>query len=67
MSKKNTSKSLASSLVTILVCSALCVVITIVAAIFTGELLYLVASVLFAVSGAAGWWVVRRLQRTLGQ
>lgn len=41
--------------------------LTIVAAVMTGEMLYLLASVLFAVSAGAGVWVVRKLQRTLGQ
>ena len=67
MSKKNTAKSLSSSLTIILVSTAVCVVLTVVAAMFTGELLYLVATALFIVSGVAGVWVVRKLQRTLGQ
>lgn len=67
MSKKNTAKSLLSSLTIILISTAVCVVLMVVAAAFTGELLYLVAAALFIVSGVAGVWVVRKLQRTLGQ
>ncbi|MEN9282399.1 MAG: hypothetical protein RL594_1334 [Bacteroidota bacterium] len=63
--KKNT--SLSSALTWILVCTGLCVVLTVVAAFVTGELLFLLASLLFAISGGAGVWVVRRLQRTIGR
>jgi hypothetical protein len=67
MSKKNQQKSLASALTIILVSSGICVILTVAAAVFTGELLYLLASVLFVGSAIAGIWVVRKLQRTLGQ
>jgi hypothetical protein len=58
--------SLSSALTTILISAGVCVVLTILAAVITGEMLFLVASALFAVSGGAGVWVVRRLQRTIG-
>ncbi|MEY3385455.1 MAG: hypothetical protein RIR53_266 [Bacteroidota bacterium] len=58
--------SLSSALSTILISAGVCVVLTILAAVITGEMLFLVASALFAVSGGAGVWVVRRLQRTIG-
>jgi predicted neutral ceramidase superfamily lipid hydrolase len=67
MSQKNTQKTLSSSLTIILVSTSICIILTIVAAVITGEMLYLVAAVLFAGSAAAGVWVVRKLQRTLGQ
>lgn len=67
MSTKNQQKSLASALTIILISSGICVVLTVVAAAITGELLYLLASVLFVGSAIAGIWVVRKLQRTLGQ
>lgn len=63
--KKNT--SLSSALTLILICMGICVALTVAAAIVTGELLFLVASVLFAVAGGSGVWVVRRLQRTIGR
>lgn len=67
MSTQNQQKSLASALTIILISSGICVVLTVVAAAITGELLYLLASVLFVGSAIAGIWVVRKLQRTLGQ
>jgi len=67
MSKKTSQTSLSSALKIILISSTICVMLTILAAVFTGEMLYLVASVLFAASAVAGLWVVRKLQRTLGQ
>lgn len=67
MSTNKSQKSLSSALKIILISSSICVVLTIAAAVFTGELLYLVASVLFVASAVAGVWVVRKLQRTLGQ
>lgn len=67
MSTNKSQKSLSSALKIILISSSICVVLTIAAAVFTGELLYLLASVLFAASAVAGVWVVRKLQRTLGQ
>lgn len=67
MSKKNTQKTLSSSLTIILISTSICMVLTIAAAMLTGEMLYLVAAVLFAGSAVAGVWVVRKLQRTLGQ
>ncbi|MEY2720369.1 MAG: hypothetical protein RLZZ273_1735 [Bacteroidota bacterium] len=67
MSNNKSQKSLSSALKIILISSSICVVLTILAAVFTGEMLYLVASVLFAGSAIAGVWVVRKLQRTLGQ
>lgn len=66
MSTNKTQKSLSSALTIILISSSICIVLTIGAAVLTGELLYLVASVLFAGSAVAGVWVVRKLQRTLG-
>jgi hypothetical protein len=62
-----TKSSLSSALTLILVCSIVCVVLTIIASVVTGESLFLLASVLFAISGAAGVWVVRKLQRTIGR
>ncbi|MBU3699197.1 MAG: hypothetical protein FGM33_04195 [Candidatus Kapabacteria bacterium] len=58
--------SLSSALVIILLSSCVCLVLTILAAYITGELLFLLAGALFAISGGAGVWVVRRLQRTIG-
>ncbi|MFM8770748.1 MAG: hypothetical protein ACKOE4_01795 [Candidatus Kapaibacterium sp.] len=63
---KKKSASLSSALTMILLCSIVCVVLTVAAAVVTGELLFLLASALFAISGGAGVWVVRRLQRTIG-
>ncbi len=62
-----TKSSLSSALTLILVCSIICVVLTVVASAVTGETLFLLASMLFAISGGAGVWVVRRLQRTIGR
>lgn len=67
MSKKNTQKSLSSSLMIILISTSVCIILTIAATVITGEMFYLIAAVLFAGSGVAGVWVVRKLQRTLGQ
>lgn len=63
MKRKN---SLASALTIILICTTICVVLTVAAAFVTGEMLFLLAAVLFTISGGAGVWVVRRLQRTIG-
>lgn len=62
MAKK---KSLGSALVVILISSVLCVLLTVAAAIVTGEMLYLVAAVLFLISGVSGIWVVRNLDRKI--
>jgi len=62
MAKK---KSLGSALVVILISSVLCVLLTVAAAIITGEMLYLVAAVLFLISGVSGIWVVRNLDRKI--
>jgi len=62
----NQKKSLGSALVTILASSFLCFALTVAAAIATGEWLYLVAGVLFVISGLAGIWVVRSLQKKIG-
>jgi hypothetical protein len=50
---------------TILISTSICVVLMVLAAIWTGEWLYLVAALLFAVSGGAGVWVVRRLRASI--
>ncbi|HBB26519.1 MAG TPA: hypothetical protein DCZ59_09665 [Bacteroidetes bacterium] len=60
------STSLSSALTIILISTTVCVVLTALAAFITGEMLFLLATVLFAISGGAGVWVVRRLQRTIG-
>lgn len=60
-----TSSTLTSALITILVSASICVILVVVAAIWTGEMLYLVAAALFAISGGAGIWVVRRLRATI--
>ena len=57
--------SLGSALVIILVSALICVALTVVAAIVTGEMLYLAASALFAISGGAGVFVVRNLSQKL--
>lgn len=62
MAKK---KSLGSALVVILISSVLCVLLTVAAAIITGETLYLVAALLFLISGVSGIWVVRNLDRKI--
>ncbi len=64
-SSSRTSSTLTSALVTILVSTSICVIFVVVAAIWTGEMLYLVAAALFAISGGAGIWVVRRLRATI--
>jgi hypothetical protein len=64
-SSSRTSSTLTSALVTILVSTSICVILVVVAAIWTGEMLYLVAAALFAISGGAGVWVVRRLRETI--
>jgi hypothetical protein len=64
-SSSRTSSTLTSALVTILVSTSICVILVVVAAIWTGEMLYLVAAALFAISGGAGVWVVRRLRATI--
>ncbi len=61
------SSTLTSALVTILVSTSICVILVVVAAIWTGEMLYLVAAALFAISGGAGIWVVRRLRATISK
>ncbi len=64
-SSSRTSSTLTSALVTILVSTSIGVILVVVAAIWTGEMLYLVAAALFAISGGAGIWVVRRLRATI--
>jgi ABC-type bacteriocin/lantibiotic exporter with double-glycine peptidase domain len=64
-SSSRTSSTLTSALITILISTSLCVVLVVVAAIWTGEWLYLVAALLFAISGGAGIWVVRRLRAAI--
>jgi hypothetical protein len=64
-SSSRTSSTLTSALVTILVSTSICVILVVVAAIWTGEMLYLVAAALFAISGGAGVWVVHRLRATI--
>ena len=61
-----TKNSLGSALVIILLSSLVCVALTVVAAVVTGEMLYLIASGLFAVSGIAGVLVVRNLSKKMG-
>lgn len=60
------STSLSSALTIILISATVCVILTVAAAVVTGESLFLLASALFAISGAAGVWVVKKLQRTIG-
>lgn len=55
------SSSLSGALTLILGCALLCVVVTVMAGIFTGEWLYYVAALLFAISGIVGVVVVRSL------
>ncbi len=59
------SSTLSSALIIILVSTSVCVVLVVGAAILTGEMLYLLAAVLFAISGGAGVWVVRRLRAAI--
>lgn len=59
------SSTLSNALIIILVSTSICVVLVIGAALFTGEMLYLLAAVLFAVSGGAGMWAVRRLRAAI--
>ncbi len=55
------SASLGSALVLILVFTIIGVAIMIISGLYTGEWLYYVAGVLFAISGASGVFVVRQL------
>lgn len=57
--------TLSSALIIILVSTSVCVVLMIGVAILTSEMLYLLAAGLFAVSGGAGVWVVRRLRAAI--
>lgn len=59
--------SLKGALKTILVSCSLAVIITVVTALYTGEMLFLLASLLFATSGVAGILVVRSLSQKIGQ
>lgn len=61
------SKSLGSALVTILLSVTVCVILMVAAAIITDQGLYYVAAGLFAVSGVAGVYVVRALQKKIGR
>lgn len=63
MKKKRT--SLGSALIMILGSSITCFILTVAATIATGEWLYLVAGALFVISGGAGIWVVRTLQKKI--
>jgi hypothetical protein len=58
---KKKSTSLAGALAIILACSVVAMAAMIVAGIVTGEWLYYVAAVLFAISGTSGVFVVRSL------
>jgi len=63
MAKK---QSLGSALVIILASALVCTALTVIAAVVTGEMLYLVAAGLFLISGVAGVYVVRSLSRKMG-
>jgi hypothetical protein len=61
--KKN---SLGSALITILVSVSVAVVLMVVAAVITGDMLYLIAAGLFLISGVASIYVVRNLKDKMG-
>jgi hypothetical protein len=63
MAKKN---SLGSALITILVSVSVAVVLMVVAAVITGDMLYLIAAGLFLISGVASIYVVRNLKDKMG-
>ncbi len=63
MAKKN---SLGSALITILISVSVAVILMVVAAVITGDMLYLIAAGLFLISGVASIYVVRNLKDKMG-
>lgn len=58
-------QTLSSALIIILTSNAIAVVFAVIATVYTGDWLYAAAGALFAVSGVAGIYVVRSLQRKI--